>query len=82
MIPAKLDDATFEHINRLIAAGVSESKTLEFKRDVPGRDNSARHEFLADVCALANAAGGDIVFGLDENNDGVATAIVGQAVWM
>ena len=80
MIPAKLDDATVEHVNRLIAAGVAESKTLEFKRDVPGRDNSAKHEFLADVCALANAAGGDIIFGLDENNDGVATNIVGQAV--
>ncbi|MFZ4699281.1 MAG: helix-turn-helix domain-containing protein [Candidatus Methylumidiphilus sp.] len=80
MIPAKLDDATVEHINRLKKEGISESKTLEFKRDVPGRDNSAKHEFLSDVCALANAAGGDIIFGIDENNEGEATEIVGQAV--
>ena len=80
MIPAKHDDATVEHIHRLINAGASESKTLEFKRDVPGRDNSARHEFLSDVCALANAAGGDIIFGIDENDEGVATKIVGQVV--
>ena len=80
MIPAKLDDATVEHISRLIDAGASESKTLEFKRDIPGKDGSARHEFLADVCALANAAGGDIIFGIDENDEGVATEIVGQAV--
>ena len=80
MIPVKLDDARVEHISRLIDAGASESKTLEFKRDIPGKDGSAKHEFLADVCALANAAGGDIIFGIDENDDGVATGIVGQAV--
>jgi hypothetical protein len=59
----------------LLAEKVPESSTLEFKRDLPGRDNAARHEFIADVCAFANtASGGDIVYGIDEDDEGRAKA--------
>lgn len=53
----------------------SESSTLEFKRDAPGNADKDKHELLKDVCALANADGGDIVFGIDEV-DGVASTLV------
>lgn len=43
----------------------AESQTLEFKRELPSK--SDRDEFLKDVCALANADGGDIVYGIEED---------------
>jgi hypothetical protein len=45
-----------------------ESQTLEFKQTLPGTDDKSRHEFLKDVCALANASGGDIVYGIQEKS--------------
>jgi len=36
-----------------------ESQTLDFKRELPGIDDRAKQEFLKDVCAFANASGGD-----------------------
>jgi predicted HTH transcriptional regulator len=33
---------------------------------LPGTDDKAREEFLEDVCAFANASGGDLVYGLQE----------------
>ena len=80
MIPIKLEDVAEAHLQRLIVSETSEGKTLEFKRDLPGRDSSARHEFLSDVCAFANVSGGDLIFGIDEDGEGVAKSIVGQAV--
>lgn len=59
--------------------GVHEGPHLDFKRDLPAAwDNSTKHEFLADVTAFANASGGDVVFGIAENDDGVATSICPQ----
>jgi hypothetical protein len=48
-----------------------ESQTLEFKRELPTIDARGRHEFLKDVSALANADGGDLVYGVAEH-DGAA----------
>jgi hypothetical protein len=45
-----------------------ESQILEFKQVLPGSDDKSRHEFLKDVCALANASGGDIVYGVQERS--------------
>ena len=43
-----------------------ETQTLEFKAILPLIDEDARQEFRKDVCALANADGGDLVFGISE----------------
>lgn len=59
-------------VDTLVASQIAESKTIEFKRDLP--DNSK--EFLADVSSFANAAGGDIVFGIDAPQ-GTAVAAAG-----
>lgn len=55
---------------------VSEGRRLEFKRDLPGRSDDEIKEFLADVSAMANAHGGDIIIGVSDE-DGVAEAIPG-----
>ncbi|MCI0152096.1 ATP-binding protein, partial [Paraburkholderia sediminicola] len=75
MIPrARLDTVTEADIQDLIDHGVRESRTLDYKRDWP-TDRDARTELAKDVCAFANALGGDLVFGIREEG-GAAAAIV------
>jgi len=72
MISEFLADVNEGRLNELCAARTSESLTLEFKRELPARGlDQAKAEFLKDVCAMANAAGGDIVYGIEER-DGLA----------
>ena len=73
-----LADVTEGTLLALVAASAREDKTLEFKRDAYGGNDDARAEFLADVSALANTAGGDLVIGIEEV-DGAATLLVGLA---
>ena len=79
MIQRTFDAIALDDIQALIDNQVSESRTLEFKRDLPGGSNDDRKEFLADVTSFANAQGGDIVFGLTEEA-GAGIAIAGLAV--
>lgn len=61
-------------IRALVENRVPESIRLEFKRDLVGTSDDAKKEFLKDVCALANSRGGDLVFGITED-DGVAAEL-------
>lgn len=61
-------------IAKVCSSGWPESMSLEFKRDAPGYSDKDKHELLKDVSALANADGGDIVFGINEAN-GVASEL-------
>lgn len=63
-------------LTALVLAEASETRRLDFKRDLPGRNRKDRLEFLADVSSFANTAGGTVLFGIDET-DGRATAVVG-----
>ena len=76
MIPKNFAEITAEDIQDLIENSVCESATLEFKRDLPGGGDDARREFLADMSALANTSGGDLLFGIGEEN-GCAAVVVG-----
>lgn len=60
---ADIDSALLESV---CAERWPESSTLEFKREPPGLADRDKHELLKDICAFANADGGDIVFGIDE----------------
>lgn len=78
MIAKNLPDITAADIQELINNAVCETATLEFKRDLPGGGDDAKREFLADVSALANTSGGDLLYGIAEEN-GCASAITGIA---
>jgi hypothetical protein len=58
-----------EDLEALVTNGVAESRTLDYKQELPGGRDSDRKEFLADVCALANSGGGDLVYGVVEERD-------------
>lgn len=64
-----------QYLQRLCGDGCPESQTLDFKRELPGNSDKEKHEFLKDVCSLANADGGDLVYGIQEL-DGVAESLV------
>jgi predicted HTH transcriptional regulator len=50
-----------------IADGIEESQTLEYKgADSLGRPNSLKDEITKDVSAMANAAGGVLIYGMSE----------------
>jgi hypothetical protein len=76
MIHKRLSETTEDDLLALINNGVSEGRTIDYKRDLPGGSDSDKKEFLADVSSFANTSGGDIVFGMAEEN-GLPTAIVG-----
>ena len=74
MLARELNEITEVALNAVI--GSAESVTIDFKRELPRRDERGRHDFCADVCAFANTAGGDLIYGIDEDDEGKARAIV------
>lgn len=79
MIEQPIDTIDQAALQRLIDNQVSEGRDLEFKRELPGGNDEATREFLADVTAFANSQGGDIIYGLDEAN-GAAVDLPGVEV--
>lgn len=66
-------------VRRLVDARVREGRQLEYKRELPGQGDSEKREFLADVTSFANAAGGFIVYGIEEQG-GEAVDVPGISV--
>jgi hypothetical protein len=76
MINKAWEKITKEDIERLVAEGVSESNTLDYKQELPNDSPQSRLDFLCDVAAFANASGGDLVFGIREKREeGRPTAV-------
>jgi predicted HTH transcriptional regulator len=48
--------------------GVTESRELEFKEKLGKSDQDVK-EFLKDVSAMANATGGDLIYGIVQDVD-------------
>ena len=65
-----------DRIAAIVDAHASEGQTLEFKAELPASSDRGRAEFLKDVSALANAAGGAMLYGVSEAG-GVAEAVTG-----
>jgi hypothetical protein len=79
MIPKPLAEITESDLLGLITNGIAESRTLDYKRSLPGNSDADKKEFLADVSSFANTAGGDLVFGIDED-EGLPTQVAGVQV--
>jgi schlafen family protein len=69
-----LGEIAEDHLRRLVAAQAAESLYVEYKRETYGTSDDQRREFLADVSSFANAAGGDLIIGMDAAK-GVPTGI-------
>src|SRR5713226_6530384 len=55
-------------LQALVDNQVSERKTIEYKAALPGNSDGDKKEFLADVSSFANAAGGNLIFGIKEDS--------------
>lgn len=71
-----IDDLEEHHLADLVERGVPEIRHIDYKRQLPRPGESASKEFLADVCSFANAGGGDLVYGVEEEG-GVPKAVTG-----
>lgn len=75
MLPLTLPQITEAFLAQVCEEQWPETQTLEFKALLQLSDEEARQEFRKDVCALANAEGGDLIFGISEKS-GRANAIL------
>jgi len=76
MINTPFDAIDEARLAQLVENRVEEGRDLEFKQDLPGASDEQTKEFLADVTSLANAQGGDLIFGIVDEN-GAAAALNG-----
>ena len=58
MIPKAFNDVDASDIRALVAGAATETRSLEFKLEVPGNRDSDKTEFKTDVAALANKSDG------------------------
>jgi hypothetical protein len=65
MIAKPLEAITAADLQALVTGQFAESKTLEYKRELPGESPNEKIKFLAGVSSLANTQGGDFVIGID-----------------
>src|SRR5262245_14992321 len=77
-----LDQVDATSLESLRADRVCEGRQLEYKEMLPGGRDDDKREFLSDVTSFANAAGGDLIFGVRERREdgrptGEIEAIVG-----
>ena len=81
MIQRALEQITKEDIESLVNAKVSEKRTLDYKQHWPDNSSEGKREFLYDVSSFANALGGDLVFGIEDERDadGKATGLPASA---
>jgi len=77
MINKQFDLINKNDIEALISNGVAETRTLEYKEKLSGNSDDDKKEFLADISSFANASGGDIIYGIQEqrSSDNKTTGI-------
>jgi len=65
----RVGELTADDLEALVAAKAPESRELEYKLELPGRSDSDKKEFLADVAAFANTVGGVLLYGVETERD-------------
>jgi len=68
MLPVDINNIRIEDLQHLIDESFLEMKTLEYKRDLPGNSDGDKKEFLSDVSSFANSNGGDLIYGIREED--------------
>ena len=72
------NDLNEQDLLDLITLGVPESRSIEYKLQIPGNSDGEKKEFLADISSFANSSGGFLVYGVDESQ-GLPTSLPGIA---
>ena len=61
----------------LVDTRVQESVDIEYKSQLYGPDDSSRREMLRDIASMANASGGLILVGIEEDGEGLPLQATG-----
>jgi Putative DNA-binding domain len=56
-------------VEQLITNKTPEGRSLEYKSKLPGPSDADKKEFLADIASFANASGGELYYGIEEERD-------------
>lgn len=67
MLPQYLEEVTTDTFSTLVESQVSENQQLDFKQRLVIQSPEQKRELAKDVAAFANTFGGDLVFGIDED---------------
>lgn len=67
MIEKQLSKIALSDIEALVTDQIHEGRRLEFKSELKVAKDEEKREFLADVPALANTLGGDLIYGITED---------------
>src|SRR5882762_10440018 len=78
MLAKNLEDLRADDLHALVEGGIAESANLEFKAEIPESAGGGSVKILREITALANTNGGDLLFGVAEQ-DSVAAQVVGLA---
>lgn len=66
MISKKIDEITGEDLKDIVENNVIEKKTMEYKSELPSNSDDSKKKFLAEVSSFANTLGGDLIYGIKE----------------
>ncbi|NMM61159.1 ATP-binding protein [Clostridium sp. P21] len=69
MLNKDINQITEEDLQSLIDNGVLEGKTIEYKKEIHYSNDSEKKELLADVSSFANAVGGILILGVEEDRE-------------
>ena len=61
VIPGRIENINKDALEAFIKDEVRESKTIEYKEEIPGKAASDVVPFVAAVSSLANGPGGDLL---------------------
>jgi Schlafen, AlbA_2 len=75
-----LEDVEQEHICALVSGQIAEAFDLDFKSELYGGSESEKHKLATHIAALANTAGGLLVFGVAEDDQARAVSAPGVSV--
>lgn len=64
----QLEKITEDDLQRLIENKVREGRCIEYKENRPAIKDEEKKKFLIQVTSFANAAGGDLIYGIKEEN--------------
>lgn len=65
-----------DDLNSLIRTGVLEGNNLEFKREIWKKDDDGVREMMKDISSLANAYGGYLIIGIEQDESGRAAKLI------
>lgn len=76
-LPCDISTIGEEHLDALISDKIPESLTLEYKQRLDLKSKEGTHKLIRVVVSFANAKGGHVVCGVNENEKGLPNELVG-----